>query len=306
MNSVPLRTTLKRGLYSTGVSSALARRDGASFILAAHIVLEEEAEQLAAIIRRLQQSFSIVSIDEYLDALHARKCRNLVTLTFDDGLRNQLTVAHEVLSSLRVPATFYVCPALVGTPFSTWTWELEPRLARLSSLRRQEIYARGSADSFGAFLHGLKTMALSQREALWDEIVKATPEFAFTPDEERQFGLMDWAELARLDQSLITIGSHTHTHVDLPQVDDERLEDELAASKAMLREKLGYDARHFAYPNGSHDQRASRAVARHFDSGVTMEHRAVGRASAPHLLPRVHIQWDPSELAWTLARVARD
>jgi peptidoglycan/xylan/chitin deacetylase (PgdA/CDA1 family) len=230
----------------------------------------------------LQQSFSLVSIDEYLDALHAGKCRNLVTLTFDDGLRNQLTVAHEVLSRLRVPATFYVCPALVGTPFSTWTWELEPRLARLSSLRRQEIFARGSADSFAAFLHGLKTRPLRRREALWDEIVKATPEFAFTPDEERQFGLMDWAERARLDQSLITIG--THTHVDLPQ----------------------YDARHFAYPNGSHDQRASRAVARHFDSGVTMEHRAVGRASAPHLLPRVHIQWDPSELAWTLARVARD
>src|SRR6266850_1865847 len=107
---MPLRATLKRGLYSTGVSSTLARRDGASFILASHIVLEEEAEQLAAIIRLLQQSFSLVSIDEYLDALHAGKCRNLVTLTFDDGLRNQLTVAHEVLSSpagardlLRVP-----------------------------------------------------------------------------------------------------------------------------------------------------------------------------------------------------------
>jgi peptidoglycan/xylan/chitin deacetylase (PgdA/CDA1 family) len=247
-----------------------------------------------------------VSIDEYLDALRAGKCRNLVTLTFDDGLRNHLTVAHEVLSSLQVPATFYVCPALVGTPFSTWTWELEPRLARLSIHRRQEIFARGAADSFAPFLQELKAMPLSRREALWDEIVNATPEFSFTAEEERQFGLMDWAELARLDHSLITIGSHTHTHVDLPQVDDARLEDELAASKAVLREKLGYDARHFAYPNGSHDPRASRAVARHFDSGVTMEHRAVGPASAPHRLPRVHIQWDPSELAWTLARVARD
>jgi peptidoglycan/xylan/chitin deacetylase (PgdA/CDA1 family) len=301
-----LRTSLKRGLYSTGLSSTLARRDGASFILAAHIVLEEDAEQLAAIIRLLQQTFSLVSIDEYLDALRAGKCRNLITLTFDDGLRNQLTVAHEVLSSRRAPATFYVCPALVGTPFSTWTWELEPRLARLSSRRRQEIFSRGAADSCAALLQGLKAMPLSRREALWDEIVNATPEFAFTTDEERLFGLMDWAELARLDRSLITIGSHTHTHVDLPHVDDARLEDELANSKAMLREKLGYDARHFAYPNGSHDQRAARAVARHFDSGVTMEHRAVGRASAPHRLPRVHIQWDPSELAWTLARVARD
>jgi peptidoglycan/xylan/chitin deacetylase (PgdA/CDA1 family) len=108
-----------------------------------------------------------------------------------------------------------------------------------------------------------------------------------------------------LNQALIAIGSHTETHVDLPQVDDERLERELAASKAALREKLGCDVRHFAYPNGSHDRRSSRAVARHFDSGVTMEPRAVGPGAAPHRLPRVHIQLGAHELAWTLARTAR-
>src|SRR5215510_1015551 len=174
-----LRTAVKRVLHSSGLSGLLARRDDASFILAAHIVREEEADQLAEVIRLLQGSFTLVSLDDYLDALRAGRCRNLATLTFDDGLRNQLTVAHEVLSSLRVPATFYVCPALVGTPFSTWTWELEPRLSRLSRERRHEIFARGPADSFPAFLEGLKTMPLGRRDALWDEIVSATPGFAF-------------------------------------------------------------------------------------------------------------------------------
>src|SRR5438552_2435212 len=193
-----LKTALKRALHSSGVSSSLARRDGASFILAAHIVLEEEAEQLADVIRLLQRSFSLVSLDEYLDALRAGRCRNLVTLTFDDGLRNQLTVAHDVLVSLRVPATFYVCPALVGTPFSTWTWELEPRLSRMSTRRQQEIFASGSADSFEPFLQTLKEMPLGRREAIWTEIVNTTPEFVFTPDEERRYSLMDWAELGKL------------------------------------------------------------------------------------------------------------
>jgi peptidoglycan/xylan/chitin deacetylase (PgdA/CDA1 family) len=94
--------------------------------------------------------------------------------------------------------------------------------------------------------------------------------------------------------------------VDLPQVDDTRLECELAASKAVLRERLGRDARHFAYPNGSHDSRSTSAVARHFDSGVTMEPRAVGPGSDLRCLPRVHIQWDAHELVWTLARLGRD
>jgi peptidoglycan/xylan/chitin deacetylase (PgdA/CDA1 family) len=150
-----LRTVLKRGLCSTGVSTRLVRRDGSSFILAAHIVLEDEAQALADVIHLLRRRFSFVSLDEFLAALRTGACRNLVTLTFDDGLRNQLTVAHHVLSSLRVPATFYVCPALIGTSFSTWTWELERRLSRLSSLRRHEIFARGSADSFPTFLEGL-------------------------------------------------------------------------------------------------------------------------------------------------------
>src|SRR5262249_61662707 len=109
----------RRGLHSSGLSSFLARRDGASFILAAHIVPEEEAEQLAEVIRLLQASFTLVSLDDYLDALRAGRCRNLATLTFDDGLRNQLTVAHEVLTSLHVPAPFHADPALVGTQLST-------------------------------------------------------------------------------------------------------------------------------------------------------------------------------------------
>src|SRR5215468_4040163 len=111
-----LKTTVKRALHSAGVASTLPRRDGASFILAAHVVQEAEAEPLADVIRLLRRSFSLVSLDEMLSALRVGRCRNLVTLTFDDGLRNQMTVAYDVLSGLRAPATFYVCPALVGAP----------------------------------------------------------------------------------------------------------------------------------------------------------------------------------------------
>ena len=61
--------------------------------------------------------------------------------------------------------------------------------------------------------------------------------------------------------------------------------------------KLGYDARHFAYPNGSHDRRTAHAVARHFSSGVTMVERASGPSTRPYQLPRVHVRWSASDLA---------
>jgi hypothetical protein len=68
------KTVLKRRLHLVGVARMLARRDGASFVLSAHIVLEEEADYLAEMIRFLQRSFSFVSIDEYLgrDRGHTR------------------------------------------------------------------------------------------------------------------------------------------------------------------------------------------------------------------------------------------
>src|SRR5262249_56350754 len=161
-----LRTAVKRGLHSSGVASRLARRDGASFILTAHVVQEEEAEPLADVIRLVRRSFSLVSLDEMLDALRAGRCRNLAALTFDDGLRNQVTVAYDVLSGLRAPATFYVCPALVGTPLSTWTWELEPRLSRMPAHRQREIYACGSSDAFEPFLQTLKQIPLPRRHPI--------------------------------------------------------------------------------------------------------------------------------------------
>jgi peptidoglycan/xylan/chitin deacetylase (PgdA/CDA1 family) len=305
VNALLWKTTVKRALCSSGVLNRLARRGGASFILAAHVVLDEDAEPLSDLIRLLGRAFSVVSMDEYVAALRDGKCRNLLALTFDDGLRNQLTVAHEVLVALRAPATFYVCPALVGAAFSTWTWELEPRLSRLPAARRQALFRRASTETFESFLQALKEMPVSRREALWQDIVDGTPDFAFDVEEERLFGLMDWRELSQLDQSLIAIGSHTHTHADLPQLDDERLESELAESKATLRAKLGYDARHFAYPNGNHDNRTAHAVARHFGSGVTMVERAVGPNASPYRLPRVHVRWSAADLAWTLARAAR-
>src|SRR5262245_66023015 len=142
----------------------------------------------------------------------------------------------------------------------------------------------------------MKEMPVTRREALWQDIVDATPDFAFDAEEERRFGLMDWRDLSQLDQSLITIGSHTHTHADLPQLDDERLESELAESKAALRAKLGYDVRHFAYPNGNHDSRTAHAVARHFGSGVTMVKRAVWPNTRPYRLPRFLVQWSAPDL----------
>jgi len=46
------------------------------------------------------------------------------------------------------------------------------------------------------------------------------------------------------------VGSHTQTHADLTAISNEAAMQQLAGSKAELKEKLGYEARHFCYPYG--------------------------------------------------------
>jgi peptidoglycan/xylan/chitin deacetylase (PgdA/CDA1 family) len=62
-------------------------------------------------------------------------------------------------------------------------------------------------------------------------------------------GSLSWSQLAEcLDTSLVTMGSHTHTHVNLSEATEEVAEEEMRRSKELIEDRLGVACRHFAYP----------------------------------------------------------
>jgi peptidoglycan/xylan/chitin deacetylase (PgdA/CDA1 family) len=65
---------------------------------------------------------------------------------------------------------------------------------------------------------------------------------------------LSWAELSQLAESpLVTIGSHSTTHVPLTRLTSDEVAAELAASRAALESRLSRRVEWFAYPNGDHD-----------------------------------------------------
>lgn len=60
----------------------------------------------------------------------------------------------------------------------------------------------------------------------------------------------------------VAIGSHTRTHLRLPEIDDSQVDDEIIGSKAELEERIGCSVRHLAYPFGLFDSRAKAAAQR--------------------------------------------
>jgi peptidoglycan/xylan/chitin deacetylase (PgdA/CDA1 family) len=58
----------------------------------------------------------------------------------------------------------------------------------------------------------------------------------------------------------ISFHSHTRSHPRLPTLDDHRLAEELAGSRAALAKLLGQEIEYFAYPYGKLDDRVEAAV----------------------------------------------
>ena len=79
---------------------------------------------------------------------------------------------------------------------------------------------------------------------------------------EHELAAGDWASLKRLAAAGWEIGSHTLTHPDLTRTSDDRLDHELARSRATIEAQLGRSCPSLAYPYGACDRRVIEAAGR--------------------------------------------
>ncbi|MGH2659741.1 MAG: polysaccharide deacetylase family protein, partial [Actinomycetota bacterium] len=67
---------------------------------------------------------------------------------------------------------------------------------------------------------------------------------------------------------LVTIGAHTHNHVDLSRLPEREAEKEMRRSKETIEDRLGMPCRHFAYPWGRGSAGADRAARQLFETAA--------------------------------------
>lgn len=81
-------------------------------------------------------------------------------------------------------------------------------------------------------------------------------------------GPFNWQELrGAAEAGVLTLGSHTHNHVDLSVARD--VVGELEASKSLIEDNIGHACRHFAYPWARSSPAARELVSQHFASAAT-------------------------------------
>jgi len=136
-----------------------------------------------------KHKYNVASLEEIVNLIKEKKRipPKTISITFDDGLKNNFTCAYPILKKYNFPATIFVITNIIGTE-----------------------------------------------------------------------GYVSWDDIKEMDKNNITIGSHTNLHLWLPDLNDEKLKEELVNSKEILEKNLGKKIDFLAYPLGAHDERVKK------------------------------------------------
>ena len=294
--------------FRSGLSSVIARRQGCGRILMYHGIAPQGAAELAAQLRYLARHFKVVSLGTILDRIMngSYPLADEIVLTFDDGLRNNLTVVYPILRELQLPATMFVCPALVESGEWLWNHEMRCRLQMLAipdlAELRMKLLTPGT--TVDATIEWMKTLPLQQRRMAEAIIRQATAGFQPTAAQKEAFDVMNWNDLRSLDCDLITVGSHTLSHPILTKLSGQEIELEILESRRCLEQRLERKVDLFCYPNGAYDRRAYRLVQKTYRAAVTTETGLIDGTDGldVHRLPRIPSAENAALTAWRLHR----
>jgi peptidoglycan/xylan/chitin deacetylase (PgdA/CDA1 family) len=94
------------------------------------------AELRAQVERLLAREYEFVTMADFAWRLVTDEpLHGICALTFDDGSRDNATILPDILRTLKVPATIFVCPGLLGEPHPWIAPEAGMRLMNLDELR---------------------------------------------------------------------------------------------------------------------------------------------------------------------------
>ncbi len=229
-----------------------------------------------------------ISLDDLMGALDGKAlAANPVMITFDDGYASNYHTALPILSSLGVPATFFVATKFINERRLFWwealAWTLKQTTRTTLHLPAtsgdtivdqlpQRTFSSASPTLLKELTDIVKNTAHMNIDAFVHAIATAA-DVEWTPTIERQLAnelLLSWDQLRMMISKGMAVGSHTHSHRVLQTVPVDELHQELAGSKAMLQQELGCDIHAIAYPVGRRIQKDSAIRAALQDAGYRL------------------------------------
>lgn len=245
--------------------------------------------------RTLKQFFKVLPLDEAAEMLsQGRLPPRAVSITFDDGYRDNHDLALPLLKRHGLSATFYVTSGylngglifhdvLVETIRHAATGTLDLGIDGVDRLPITDMASRVNA--IQQLMGAMKYLPPKQRQQLSGRLLETLGENA-----PRSLMMSD-EQVRELSRSGMGIGGHTTHHVILSKLTDDAARDEIDTNRNTLSSIIDKPLTSFAYPNGkpgidynaSHVELVREAGYRNAVSTLS----AVGtRQASLHELPR--------------------
>jgi peptidoglycan/xylan/chitin deacetylase (PgdA/CDA1 family) len=209
----------------------------------------------------LKKNYSVLKLSELIEKMRNGKPLPDYTavVTFDDGYRNNYTIAYPILSQYHIPAVIFLATRCVSDQVHCWPDRLYLAIKHTSkqgidltkwglpyySLRlpiEKEMANQEIAEY-------LKMLPRHEKDLILEEIIDHLKIHSISRDSD--FDLMSWDDIKFLSNyGLIEFGSHTATHNILSQMDPSDAVKEIKESCETIEHHCGKSCQFFAYPNG--------------------------------------------------------
>ncbi|RZO49540.1 MAG: hypothetical protein EVA76_01620 [Candidatus Pelagibacterales bacterium] len=208
-------------------------------------------------IKELKSKYKICSMNEFVENLKKKKNEFMVTITFDDGYKDNLLQALPILTKHEVPATIYVTTRFLDKDVDIWWYELADIIQNKSDLKFEydgkkfNFLLKNKKQKFLAYQNLtklFKSLKIVQQNQLIEKITNTKKRKNYSNI------CLDSKEVLKLEKNpLITIGSHGHNHQNLKILSDDEVKFEIKKSLEILEKLLNHKIKHFAYPFGGKD-----------------------------------------------------
>jgi tetratricopeptide (TPR) repeat protein len=177
-----------------------------------------------------------------------------VMITFDDGYRDNYTLAYPILKYYEVPAILFVTTQMVNTRQVPW-WDVIAYLIKhcskpfISFDGRRFPMGDQRKEAIAFFQLMMKKEQYECTKYLLPDLSDAC-EVSLPDSAVQDKEILSWEEIREMAQKNIAIGSHTHTHRVLSTINTSSQKEEMILSKLIIEESIGQPVLSISYPVG--------------------------------------------------------
>lgn len=224
-------------------------------------------------LKYLKKNFNVVSTSELFEMYRKNiiPSKPAIAITFDDGYENNYTFAFPLLKKYNLPATFFIATQCIEDENAVLWYdrlyfiknkvkfpEIDFSNANVSESRKISVKKCRSNSEFVDFFKYLST---AEKEEFFKIIkMKINYEEIIKKSDRGLWKMMDKQQLYEVANTKgMELGSHSHSHPNLGEIQSDDAINELRKSKILLEQVTGKKVVSIAFPDGNYTEDVKKA-----------------------------------------------